>query len=170
MRRILLLCLCLWTAAASGVDVAATTVVLVRHAEKAAAPTQNPPLSEAGQQRAQRLADALKSARIAAIVVTPYLRTQQTAAPLAQRNGLQAQVVDVAGDTATHARAVAAAVLAQAHAGGNTLVVGHSNTLPAIIEALGGPAVAPIGDDEFDRLYTLVLQPGAKPTLVESRY
>lgn len=168
MRRILLLCLCLWTAAASGVDVAATTVVLVRHAEKAAAPTQNPPLSEAGQQRAQRLADALKSARIAAIVVTPYLRTQQTAAPLALRNGLQAQVVDAAGDTATHARAVAAAVLAQA--GGNTLVVGHSNTLPAIIEALGGPAVAPIGDDEFDRLYTLVLQPGAKLTLVESRY
>lgn len=168
MHHILLLCLCLWTAAASAADAAATTVVLVRHAEKAATPKQDPPLSEAGLLRAQRLADALQSARIAAIVVTPYLRTQQTAAPLAQRNGLQPQAVAAAGDTAAHARAVAAAVIA--HAGVNTLVVGHSNTVPAIIEALGGPAVAAIGDDEFDRLYTLVLQPGVTPALIESRY
>ncbi len=166
--RMLLLCLMLWSGSVAAADAVATTVVLVRHAEKAATPAQDPLLNEAGQQRAQRLADALKFASIGAIVVTPYARTRQTAAPLAQRNGLQAQAVDAAGDTAAHARAVAAAVIA--HAGVNTLVVGHSNTLPAIIEALGGPIVAPIGDDEFDHLFTLVLQAGVKPTLVESHY
>jgi phosphohistidine phosphatase SixA len=37
---------------------------------------------------------------------------------------------------------------------GNLLVVGHSNTVPEIVKALGGEAVA-IGDSDYDNLFVL---------------
>ena len=40
------------------------------------------------------------------------------------------------------------------------LIVGHSNTLPAIIKALGGPAVT-IKDDEYDSMFVVVPASGA---------
>jgi hypothetical protein len=52
-----------------------------------------------------------------------------------------------------HIRAVADAVRAQSSAA--VLVVGHSNTVPAIVAALGGPGGLTIGDDEFDHLFLL---------------
>jgi phosphohistidine phosphatase SixA len=41
----------------------------------------------------------------------------------------------------------------KAHSG-NLLVVGHSNTVPEIVKALGGEAVA-IGDSDYDNLFVL---------------
>jgi hypothetical protein len=40
-------------------------------------------------------------------------------------------------------------------AAGVSLVVGHSNTLPEIISRLGAGTVAPISDNDFDRLYVV---------------
>src|SRR5690606_25654162 len=75
-------------------------VILVRHAELAGAAMAEPKsllLSEAGAARAQRLAAVLKDAGVAAIYVTDFARTQDTAAPLAQALG-QAPVVVPKGD------------------------------------------------------------------------
>ena len=45
------------------------------------------------------------------------------------------------------------------HDFGNHLVVGHSNTPPMLVEALGGAPGGPIGEDEYDRLYVVTLAP-----------
>jgi len=134
-------------------------VVLVRHAEKATAPADDPPLSETGLHRAAALADALEQTRIDAIVTTQYARTRDTAAPVAAERGLKPIIVQAGGDTEAHVQAVAAAVRAR-RAGEAVLVVGHSNTVPAIIGALGGPRMPPLCDTEYANLFVLVLSQG----------
>ena len=133
------------------------TVFLVRHAERAdttkGAPAMmgaDPSLSEAGQLRAAALATVLKDARISAIFVTEYKRTQQTAEPLAKALGLTPVVVK-ANDTA--------ALIAQLkQATNNVLVVGHSNTVPDVIKALGVTTPVTIADTDYDNLFLVAPQ------------
>lgn len=150
----------------------ATVVLLVRHAEKAVAPADDPALSVAGAERARALAEALQGAGVKAIIVSPRLRTRATAQPLADQLKVTAETVSLDGGVESHARAVAAAV--RRHAGEVVLVVGHSNTVPAIIAALGGPAGPDICDAEYSSLFVLVLQPGSgggeEAHLVRSHY
>jgi broad specificity phosphatase PhoE len=145
----------------------ATTVILVRHAEKAvAAPGDNDPvLSEAGLARAQALRDALADAGVQAVIVTPYKRTRLTATPAMEQRALQPQVV---ATTPTHVADVAKAV--REHKGKTVLVVGHSNTIPAIVGALGGPKLPDLCDAQYAQLFTLVIPETGAPTLVRSQY
>jgi broad specificity phosphatase PhoE len=129
---------------------AQSVVFVVRHAERADAGmsggSNDPDLSAAGQARAESLAALLKDTRISAIFVTEFKRTRQTAAPLAKALGVEPIVVsskDMPGLLA-HVKARS----------GNVLIVGHSNTVPEIVKALGGEAVA-IGDSEYDNLFVL---------------
>lgn len=152
-----------------------TIVLLVRHAEKAAEPADDPPLSAAGSERARALAGTLADAGVTAVVVTPRLRTRATAQPLATARGLTPDVVPLAGTPAAHAQAVADAV--RRHAGGVVLVIGHSNTVPGIIAALGGPKLPDLCDAAYSNLFLLVLEgeggagTGAAPArLVRSHY
>ncbi|HEX5387461.1 MAG TPA: phosphoglycerate mutase family protein [Gemmatimonadales bacterium] len=142
-------------------------VILVRHAEKATTPPDDPPLSSAGRARAAALADAVRDAGITAIVTSDRPRTQETAAPLAERRHLTPIVVRGGAGAEQHAASVAAAVLG---AGGVVLVVDHSNTLPLIMRALGGPAVPAICDMEFSNLYLLERQDGGPAHLVYAHY
>ncbi|HZI77430.1 MAG TPA: histidine phosphatase family protein, partial [Gemmatimonadales bacterium] len=68
-------------------------VIVVRHAEKAATPKENPPLSPAGEARAQALLEALRDAGLTTIITTDQQRTRLTAAPLLEALHLQAQIV-----------------------------------------------------------------------------
>jgi broad specificity phosphatase PhoE len=148
---------------------AQTTVVLVRHAEKAPEPKDDPPLSAAGQARARVLADALRDAGVTAVVTTQLARTRETAAPLATARGLAPQVVGTGGAAGEHASAVAAAVRRQPP-GSMVLVVGHSNTVPAIIGALGGPRLPQICDAEYANLYVMTLDARGGARLVRTKY
>ncbi len=145
------------------------TVILVRHAEKAAAPADDPALSAAGSQRARDLAAALADAGVDAIVTTQFLRTRATAAPLAHAIGREPIVVAAGADVHAHAEAVAAAVRARP-AGETVLVVGHSNTIPAIIEALGGPRFADLCDQQYSSLFVLELPASRSPRLIRASY
>ena len=69
---------------------------------------------------------------------------------------------------ASHVTAVADAVRAQG--GGVVLVVGHSNTVPRIVEALGGPKLPDICDGSYSDLFIMRLEPGKPPTVVRARY
>ncbi|MDB4907860.1 MAG: Phosphoglycerate mutase [Gemmatimonadetes bacterium] len=149
-------------------DAAVTTVILVRHAEKASASAADPVLSEAGMARARALDAALRDERIDAVIVTQFQRTRLTAAPLSERLALTPQVIVNNGTAAEHVKIVADAV--RAHAGEVVLVVGHSNTVPAIIGALGGPALGPLCEPEFDHLYILTLAAGKPARLVQASY
>src|SRR5437870_2796901 len=104
-------------------------VVIVRHAEKAANGGRDPDLSSAGRSRADELARILKDSGITAIFTSEFKRTQETAAPTATSIGVTATVIP-AKDTA--------ALVAKLHQlNGNALVVGHGDTIPNIIKALG---------------------------------
>src|ERR1039457_5201569 len=127
----------------------AETVILVRHAEKAAAPAEDPPLTVEGRQRAEALAAMLSASGVTSIYVTDYLRTQQTAEPLASLLHLTPQHTD-----AQKTPDLVAAIRAQKD--GVVLVVGHSNTVPEIIAALGVPTVK-IDDSEYDSLFVLTI-------------
>ena len=150
-------------------DVAATTVILVRHGERADDGSPDPGLSQAGEARARALAEALAGSRPAGIVTTQYRRTRLTAAPTAVAHGLEPVIVATSGGTAVHVRAVADTVLAR-FSGRTVLVVGHSNTVGGIVAALGGPRLPDLCDTEFSTMLVLVLRPGAEPSLVRARY
>jgi len=124
--------------------------VLVRHAEKAADDPRDPSLAPAGQARAQRLADVLRDAPLAAAYATQFRRTQLTAQPAATAHSLQVMRYDAAEPAAA-----LAARLRTAHPQGTVLVVGHSNTVPALAAALCECNVEPIPETEYGRMYRL---------------
>ncbi len=142
-------------------------VILVRHAEKAAVPGNDPPLSELGQARARDLATALRSAAPNVIVVSALQRTALTASDVAKATGVTPRAITLEGGGAAHVAAVAKAVQQST---GVVLVVGHSNTVTAIIKALGGPALPDICDATYSDFFTLTPRANGAAALVISRY
>jgi broad specificity phosphatase PhoE len=148
-------------------DPGTTTVIVVRHAEKAAEPAADPPLTVAGVARAQALVDALHGVPIHAVISTDFARTRSTVAPVATRLGLTTQLVDASARE--HARHVASDVLAR-YRGETVLVAGHSNTVPDIVAALGAPRPASICDSEYDNLYVVRVPASGAATVERRRY
>jgi broad specificity phosphatase PhoE len=167
MRFLLALTVAVLAAAQSAFAQSATVVLVVRHAERAPG-SGDPPLSDVGQARAADLADIGKLTGISAIVTTQLQRTRQTAAPLAEALKITPVVVPTQQDLAKHAAEVAAAVRQQA--GKTILVVGHSNTVPGIVAALGGPKIADLCEPEYDSLITLILDAGGSVRMVRTRF
>lgn len=164
MRFLLLLALLCASFSAPGAD---TVVVVVRHAEKAADDPRDPSLSAAGHARAEALAKVLSNTPLAAAYATGYRRTQQTAQPSAKANGVDVQII-AAGQEADGA--TLRDRIRREHAGRTVLVVGHSNTVPAIVGALSGMATAAMAEDEFDRLSVVILPEDGEPRLIVARY
>lgn len=139
----------------------ATTVYLVRHAEKAAGEVSDDPrdphLTEAGQARANELARVLGEAGIETIFSTPFHRTRETAAALAQQEGVEVTITPIA---AGYSAALAQRIRAD-YAGRTVLVVGHSNTTPEVIRALGVTTADSLSLDEseYDDLFIVTLPP-----------
>lgn len=150
---------------------APTVVLVVRHAEKVADGSADPELSEAGLKRAQALADVAAEAGVAAVYTTQFKRTRETARPLAERLKIPAVVVEATRENAkTHPAALAKQVLAK-HAGQTVLVVGHSNTVPQIVGALGGRRPPDLDDaTEFDRLFVVIVPKDGQAKVVKARY
>ena len=142
------------------------TVFVVRHAERAddgggnLMMASDPELSKAGQARAESLASMLRSAGVTTIVATPYKRTQQTAAPLATALGIEITTVGPR-ETADVPDLVRASK-------GNVLIVGHSNTVPQILKALGVAEEVTLGDADYDNLF--IVTPGSPPGLVRLHF
>ena len=144
-------------------------VAFVRHAEKAVEPTNDPPLTQQGRDRAGALAAALETAHVGAVISTPFRRTIETAEPLTTSLGLTPTVVDVAGGLPQHIEAVTQAVRARPP-GEAVLVVGHSNTIPAIIGALGGPTLPDLCEGQYADLFIMLLPARGPPRLVHASY
>lgn len=130
------------------------TVYLVRHAE-ATSSAPDATLTAAGQKRAECLARTFKDAGVKQIFVSDAKRTQETAAPLAKELKITPTIVP-AKDPATLIRDLLYS------GGGNILVVSHSNELPFVLARMHAGTIAPIGEDEYDRLFvTTVIESGA---------
>lgn len=145
----------------------ATVVMIVRHAERAPG-SGDPPISDVGRTRAAALAEIGRMAGVSAIITTQLQRTRQTAEPLAAALGITIVTVPTGADLSKHVSDVAAAVRQQA--GKTVLVVGHSNTVPLIVAALGGPRVPDLCEPEYDALFTVVIDEGRSVRTVRSRF
>ncbi len=118
---------------------------------------RDPDLTAQGQAAAQRLATHFTGERPAAIYVSSFKRSQQTAAPLAARLGLTPIVYDPADTPGLVARVRAGPF--------PVLIVGHSNTVPDIVQQLGGRRPADLTHPDFGDLWRI----GADGTTVRSR-
>jgi broad specificity phosphatase PhoE len=145
-----------------------STVILVRHGEKATEPPNDPPLSPAGQQRARDLVRALAGAKVSTIITTQFARTKETAKPLADSSH-ETPIIIATGNMQEHVDAIAAKVRS-AKKGSTVLVVGHSNTIPLIIAALGGPKMPDLCDAEYSHLFVLEMSESAKATLIRGTF
>jgi len=161
MLKRTILCAALILAGASSAF-AQATVFVVRHAERADSggmTAADPDLSAAGRARAESLANVLKDAGIVVVFATEFKRTQQTAAPVAKATGLS--VTTAPTETAALVEIVKATI-------GNVLVVGHSNTVPELIKALGVTTPVTVGDTEYDNLF--IVRTGDKPSVIRLHY
>lgn len=131
---------------------AQTRFIIVRHAEKdLSQPQVDPPLSQAGEQRAERLAEMLVSAGVKACYASRYKRTQQTAAPLAKR--LEQTVIPY-----DPVRPKLLIELMKKHPNETVLVVGHSNTIPNLLSDLG-IAIEAIEETDYGNLFLVDADP-----------
>jgi broad specificity phosphatase PhoE len=141
-----------------------TVVFVVRHAERddtkscttpVPGGTPNPPLSTVGDERSLALRHTLEDTGIQAIYASELCRTQQTVDDLASQLGLPVIAVDQhAPDNSGNVDDLVAQVIAN-NPGQKVLIAGHGETVPMIIEKLGGGTIDPIGGSEFDNLYVI---------------
>jgi phosphohistidine phosphatase SixA len=144
------------------------TILLVRHAEPGITPggPLGPSLTEAGKMRAAAPAEIARAEGVTLIVTTRFRRTRETASIVGDALGLKPEITP--GDDP--GKIVAAQLTAIRAAGdGAALVVGHSDTLPALIARLGGPRLRTICDNAFDRLFKLT-GPEGRREFMPSRY
>lgn len=114
-------------------SLAGTTLLLVRHAEKANDGSENPPLTIQGMRRARLLRDMLVSSGIQAIYATRFTRNQQTVQPLADSLGIPVITYEADPDPSRFI----SDILTQ-HRGQRVLICGHSNTVPNMLNFLTG--------------------------------
>ncbi len=141
-------------------------IYVVRHAERAddgaAVAMDDPPLSDAGRARARELAERLRFAGITHVHSTDRIRTRETALPLSELAGVEVRLYDASDpdELAEYLRSTA----------GTHLVVGHSNTVPDLVRALGGEPEDPIESLEYDRIYVLHLLADGSARSILLRY
>jgi broad specificity phosphatase PhoE len=144
------------------------TVYVVRHAEKIAATdsaakmmANDPPLSEAGKVRAIVLRDELGSKHIRHIYSTSTIRTMSTAKPLSEKLKIH---IDSYGNVDSLVNLIKSTK-------GNSLVVGHSNTVDDIVNKLCGQTkiAADLKDPEYDNLFVVRFK-GKKATFQRHKY
>jgi broad specificity phosphatase PhoE len=143
------------------------SVILVRHAELDNAPgveAKRVTLSGMGEARAQRLAQLLQQSNVNAIYATDFVRTSDTAQPLAKLAGREVTILGKgdAGDFVARLR--------RENAGQNVLVVGHTDTLPGIIRALGHPDDIRIDSQDFGNIFVLTPKAEGPPAFLRLRY
>lgn len=154
-------------------SVQAQTFIVVRHGEKAvvaadatAREKSDPPLSEAGLKRAERLANLLADEPIVEIWSTNYKRTQSTVAVVAENAGVRIQIYSSKPDST--------AALIQRIKGfseGVFVIAGHSNTLDDIVNFITGEIIIPadLDESEYDNLFVLRKE-GEKFVLERRKY
>ena len=137
-----------------------TTLFLVRHAEKDGSVWEDPPLTQAGAARAEELSYILKHVRLDAIYSTPFKRTRLTVLPVAEKKGLEVKLYK------PNEKGFLDKVL-ESFPGGNVLIVGHSNTIPRMANALAGQSkFSDLDDPTYDNLFIACVPVGGKAVII----
>ncbi len=133
------------------------TIVLVRHAEKDISPTADkgdPVLTAEGRDRATRLMNFVKRYKPHEIFSTDFKRTRDTVAPIAAKRNKQVQLYD-----ATKPADLVAKIMASET--DHYLIVGHSNTIPRLVNLLAKKEVfRDLLDSEHSVIYVVRMKNG----------
>lgn len=131
-----------------------TTIVMVRHAEKASATDPDSLLSDVGQQRAVALVSQLAAFKPTVLYVSERRRTQQTMAPTAKYLGLQPRI------HSSDAPETLAAEILKLHRGCTVAVAWHHGPHEAFAKALGVTIPLPAWTaSTFDRIWLIRIPP-----------
>ena len=131
------------------VDGNSYTLYLVRHAEKQADKGKDPALNEIGKSRSAQLATWFQDKDISEIWSSDYIRSRDTASPLALSLGLELTLYDprdlpaLTSELLEHRK--------------NALIVGHSNTTPELARLLCQCDIADMDESEYDRLIVVTI-------------
>lgn len=137
-----------------------TTIILLRHAEKdtsnpgSTMMQANPELSLKGKQRAEKLLEILKQYSFDCIFSTNFNRTRNTVLPIAKRLNKEIILYDPKNQQvfADKLKSLKRQTI---------LVVGHSNTIPTLVNLLiGQPKYPNLADDEYDKIWILTFEAG----------
>lgn len=136
-----------------------TTYYIVRHAEKqrSTTMTSDPPLSTEGERQAMNLKTYLLQKNIKAIYSTNFIRTKTTAEPLQKALGLELKIYDAQKpeQLVNELKKLSS---------GNALVVGHSNTVDDVVNALMGETkMNDLADSEYGDVF-IVNKKGSRYT------
>lgn len=145
-------------------DQVVSTFYLIRHAEKDRSNAENvdPVLTQKGLGRAMHWAEILKEVDLDAIYSTDYERTEMTAAPTAVKKDLSVSYYDP--------KAMDMAKFLEENKGKEVLVVGHSNTTPAFVNALLGEERYSELDDRDNGTLFIVTMVGEQPTATTLKF
>jgi broad specificity phosphatase PhoE len=140
-----------------------TTVILIRHADRTSSTNSDPPLNTKGEARVQKLIHVLGQSGIEAIYHSHFIRSKQTAQPLA------AHLPGIATKQLDEALEIKNNILAH-HAGKAVLVIGHSDTVPDLINQLSAGRMPVINDSEFDNLFIVTVLGTGKASITHLKY
>lgn len=148
-----------------------TTIIFVRHAdvESPLAMDAGTPLTERGERRAVLLADLLETIDVVAgpnaIYVDGTKRTQQTAAVLAKRLGIEPEVADH-DEVVTFMKTVLFE-----HKREIVVIVTQAEDIAPMVEELhGSKNIAEYGPDEYDRYFIVTIPWWGKVKTLQQRY
>ena len=147
-------------------------IFLVRHAEDVRSKNVlDRPLTESGQRRAMLLANVMKDAGINAIFTSSLQRAVKTAEPLAIASRIEPKPLPQLS-TKFEPKDMEAFVelLRTEHREDIVLFVGHANTVPALLKALGHTAEIKISETEYDNLFVLFPKSQGAPTVLRLRF
>lgn len=130
------------------------TIILVRHAEKADATSQDPELSAEGKQRAERLVKVAGKYKPGAFYSTNFKRTRDTLAPLAAKRKKQVETYD-----ARSQQTLVDAIMKSKFK--RHIVAGHSNTIPGLANLIAKKDVFKnLDDSEYGVFWVIRIKDG----------
>lgn len=136
-----------------------TSLILIRHAEKMIASSNDPQLSTKGWQRANELVHIFEAVDIDAVYASPYRRAIDTARPLATAKQLEILQYD------PNKLVSFAQEILKIHQGETVVIIGHSNTTPQLTNALAGTEYSDLEETEYDWLYFVEMSPEGIPNV-----
>ena len=166
MRTRMFSLLVLFTLAILPLCPAQQAIILVRHAEKIADDMngKDVPLSKAGQERARLLAEMLKDSGITAIYATDTVRTRATALPLSRQLALPIRTLEQRNPES------AVRFLKSQNPSDVVLIVGHTDTLPGLLRALGYRRDVKIHSNDYTNLFVVLPRAGKSPSVIRVGY
>jgi broad specificity phosphatase PhoE len=145
-----------------------TTVLIVRHAEKAS-DAEDSPLTEEGVKRAQALVGVASDAGVTAIYTTQFKRNRDTARPLSERLGIPVTEVPINLQSPGDYGKTLANTILEKHSGQTVVVVGHGNTIGSIVDGLTGRE-SRLGDIQYSDLFIVTIAPSSPAKVLRAQY